>query len=87
MSSFCVEQFGTTKSVPQNFYYNKNRDASPAIRGFVYQVDLTILRWLDLRTGQALELESGTEYPNTFRDRSSNFIASPTNLNRTNETY
>jgi hypothetical protein len=37
------------------------RDASPTICGFVYQVDLTILRWLDLRAGQCLELESGED--------------------------
>jgi hypothetical protein len=38
-----------------------DRDAYAAIRGFVYQVDLTILRWLDLMPGQALELESGED--------------------------
>ena len=51
----------TEKSLPIDFYCNKNRDAHATIRGFVYQVDLTILRWLDLRTNQVLELESGED--------------------------
>src|SRR5688572_25804687 len=38
-----------------------DRDAYATIRGFVYQADLTILRWLDLQPGQALELESGED--------------------------
>src|SRR5579885_671305 len=36
-------------------------DAYSTIRGFVYQVDLTIFRWLDLTPGQELELESGED--------------------------
>ncbi len=43
------------------FARRRDRDAYATIRGFVYQADLTILRWLDLRTGQALELESGED--------------------------
>jgi hypothetical protein len=39
----------------------RDQDAYATIRGFVYQVDLTILRWLDLRPGQALELERGED--------------------------
>jgi hypothetical protein len=38
-----------------------DRDAYATIRGFVYQADLTILRWLDLKSGQALELEAGED--------------------------
>ncbi|HUE71194.1 MAG TPA: hypothetical protein VMP01_09945 [Pirellulaceae bacterium] len=38
-----------------------DRDAYATIRGFVYQADLTILRWLELRPGQALDLESGED--------------------------
>jgi hypothetical protein len=38
-----------------------DRDAYATIRGFVYQVDLTILRWLDLPAGSALELEAGED--------------------------
>ncbi len=38
------------------------RDAFPAIRGFVYQVHLTILQWFRLRHGQILELEKGEDF-------------------------
>lgn len=37
------------------------RDAWNTIRGYVYQVDLTIKRWLDLQPGQILELERGED--------------------------
>lgn len=37
------------------------RDASAAIRGFAYQVDTTVLRWLDLGDGETLELECGED--------------------------
>ena len=37
------------------------RDAWNTIRGYVYQVDLTIQRWLDLQPGQILELERGED--------------------------
>ena len=39
----------------------KNRDAWSTIRGFVYQVDTTILRWLGLQEDQSLELEKGED--------------------------
>jgi hypothetical protein len=38
-----------------------NRDASHVINGYVYQVDLTIERWLNLESGQVLELECGED--------------------------
>jgi hypothetical protein len=38
-----------------------NRDAGSSIRGFVYQVDFTILRWLTLDTQSILELEKGED--------------------------
>ncbi len=38
-----------------------NRDAWSTIRGYVYQVDLTIQRWLDLQQGQILQLEYGED--------------------------
>jgi len=38
-----------------------NRDAWSTIRGFVYQVDMTILRWLDLKKEEILELERGED--------------------------
>ncbi len=37
------------------------RDASDTIRGYVYQVLLTIKRWLDLQPGEVLELECGED--------------------------
>ena len=39
----------------------ENRDAWSTIRGFVYQVDLTILRWLHLKDNEILELEKGED--------------------------
>lgn len=43
------------------FVANRDRDAWATIRGFVYQVDLTIVRWLELEAGQLLELERGED--------------------------
>ncbi len=37
------------------------RDAYPAIRGFVFQVDRTLLAWLDLPEGAILECEAGED--------------------------
>jgi hypothetical protein len=39
----------------------RDRDAWNTIRGYVYQVDLTIQRWLNLQPGQTLELECGED--------------------------
>lgn len=39
----------------------RDRDAWNTIRGYVYQVDLTIERWLNLQPGQTLELECGED--------------------------
>lgn len=39
----------------------RTRDAYSTIRGFVYQVDLTIRRWVDLGDDQHLELERGED--------------------------
>jgi hypothetical protein len=38
-----------------------NRDAWSTIRGFVYQVDMTIFRWLNLNENEILELEKGED--------------------------
>jgi hypothetical protein len=43
------------------FTTNPRRDASPTIAGFVFQVNLTILRWLELQDGHYLELECGED--------------------------
>lgn len=45
----------------------RDRDASPTIRGFVYQVDLTIDRWLDLGGEDILELERGEDIDRVSR--------------------
>ena len=43
------------------FTSQRDRDAWNTIRGYVYQVDLTIERWLNLQSGQTLELECGED--------------------------
>ena len=45
-----------------------NRDAWSTIRGFVYQVDYTILRWLKLESTEVLELERGEDIDIIQRD-------------------
>ncbi|MCD6364880.1 MAG: hypothetical protein J7M14_03305, partial [Planctomycetes bacterium] len=50
------------------FLHSENRDAGPAIRGYVYQVDRTILHWLDLGPGQILELERGEDIDVVHQD-------------------
>jgi hypothetical protein len=37
------------------------RDASAEIRGFVFQVNLTILHWIELPSNGRLELERGED--------------------------
>lgn len=39
----------------------ENRDAWKTIRGFVYQVDLTIIRWINIKENELLELEKGED--------------------------
>ncbi len=43
------------------FVSNPRRDASDVIAGFVYQVDRTILRWLELKADEVLEPERGED--------------------------
>jgi hypothetical protein len=43
------------------FVTNPRRDASPTIAGFFFQMNLTILRWLELQEGEHLELECGED--------------------------
>jgi hypothetical protein len=43
------------------FAITRDRDAWAVIRGFVYQVELTIDRWLNLQPDQVLELERGED--------------------------
>jgi HEAT repeat protein len=44
-----------------DFEITRERDAWSVIRGFVYQVELTIDRWLSLRPDEVLELERGED--------------------------
>lgn len=44
-----------------SFEVSRSRDATAAIRGYVYQVDTTILRWLQLKVGEELYLERGED--------------------------
>jgi hypothetical protein len=46
----------------------KNRDAWSTIRGFVYQVDVTIKRWIELNEGDILELERGEDIDIVHKD-------------------
>ncbi len=43
------------------FCHNVDRDAYATIAGFVLQVDLTVLRWLNLDDSELLELECGED--------------------------
>ncbi len=43
------------------FRTERDRDAWPTIRGFVYQVELSVLEWLQLGLDEALELERGED--------------------------
>ena len=44
-----------------DFKTTRSRDARATIQGYVYQVDLTIQRWLNLESHQILELECGED--------------------------
>ena len=44
------------------------RDASATIRGYVYQVDVTISRWLSLQKGEELQLECGEDIDRIQKD-------------------
>lgn len=46
----------------------RDRDASATIRGFVYQVDLTITRWLSIGADTRLELERGEDIDEIVRN-------------------
>jgi hypothetical protein len=46
---------------PDSFVSNEDRDAYAVIRGFNYQIQLSILRLLSLGPGEALELERGED--------------------------
>jgi hypothetical protein len=49
-------------STPRPILTQPNRDAAPSVRGFVYQVDQTVLAWLALRDDEALFIELGEDF-------------------------
>jgi len=53
----------------------KNRDAYGVVRGFVYQVDSTILRWVDLDDNEILELEKGEDIDIVTNDIENNELS------------
>jgi hypothetical protein len=59
-----TETRGTSESTAASaalFQTTRDRDATATIRGFVYQVDITLLRWLTLPSTERLELECGED--------------------------
>jgi hypothetical protein len=50
------------------FNYNVDRDGYATIAGFVLQVDLTLLRWLNLDDSETLELECGEDIDAVGKD-------------------
>lgn len=49
-------------SSEQSFIVSRGRrDATVVIRGYVYQVNTTLLRWIELAAGHSLELEAGED--------------------------
>ena len=51
----------TDSSSSTDFQFKENRDAWATIRGYLYQIDLTIERWLLLKDGEVLDLERGED--------------------------
>src|SRR5271154_2758041 len=49
------------RSIQMSFVEIPGRDASAVIRGFVFQVNLTLLRWLELTPAARMELECGED--------------------------
>jgi hypothetical protein len=60
-----------------DYVTTRSRDAWATIRGYVYQVDLTILRWLSLTEGQQLELERGEDIDTVSKNLTEMFKATP----------
>jgi hypothetical protein len=44
-----------------SFVSDPQRDASDVVAGFVFQIDLTIQRWLEMKEHEVLELERGED--------------------------
>jgi hypothetical protein len=58
-----------------HFVANPSRDAGPTIAGFFLQVNVSILRWIDLGPSQHLELESGEDIDTVDRAGDENAAA------------
>lgn len=58
-----------------HFVTNPSRDAGPTIAGFFFQVNVSILRWIDLGPSQHLELESGEDIDTVDRAGDENAAA------------
>lgn len=56
-----------SEGLAAGFSAPRDRDAWSTIRGFVFQADLTIERWLDLDTDQELQLECGEDIDTVTR--------------------
>ena len=55
-------------SAVSSFVPGRLQDASPSIRGFYYQVQQTLSRWLDLTDDETLILECGEDVDRILRD-------------------
>ncbi len=60
------------------FITSRSRDAWATIRGYVYQVDFTILRWLSLTGSQQLQLERGEDIDTISRNLEGILKTTPT---------
>jgi len=67
-----IRPTATNDTTPVPFVAPRSRDAWATIRGYVYQVDLTVQRWLELEPGAVLVLECGEDI-----DRVSQTLAHP----------
>ncbi|WP_066066154.1 hypothetical protein [Neobacillus soli] len=61
LNSFVSMSKGNEVKDMDSFKTVRDRDAWATIRGYVYQVDLTIDRWIDLKDNDLLELERGED--------------------------
>ena len=57
-----MERFLSENPASQAFVISRQRrDATVVIRGYVYQVNTTLLKWIELEPDQRLELEAGED--------------------------
>ncbi|UJR83826.1 hypothetical protein [Sandaracinus amylolyticus] len=58
----------------------RDRDAHAVVRGFAYQIDVTLERWLDLDDGEELHLEAGEDIDHIAADVASGAPLGPRTL-------